>query len=179
MTDQPKRHPVDFDYQGLNLVFLKWLAKIPVYATEKYGSWSQYTNAPLVGEKSCINHIYEHLRQYQMGESYDHFDGDSRWHLVATAYNAMMQFFYHTKFGFEEHPLHPVVASDSCPTKNHNTNVTLTVDSPEPDRVALALQKDLQRCQRGRTKKPKTKTRQAKPSQKRKPARGRIRSRKG
>jgi hypothetical protein len=174
--NKPIRHPVEFDYGGLNLVFLKKLAMIPVYASKKYGSWSQYTAARLEGEKSPLNHIYEHLRQYQMGEAYDHFDKHPTWHLVAVAYNAMMEFFYHMKFGFKAHPLHPVVLSDSCLTKD-NTSETHTDDS---HRVALLFQRDLQNSANGRAAKSKAKKRHlAKPSRKQKRARGRTNSRKG
>jgi hypothetical protein len=100
-----KRVPVDFRYDAVNPDFLLALAKIGSYASEKYGSWSQYTGARLLGDKDPVNHIYEHLRQYQMNEGYDHFDGDVRWHLVAVAYNAMMSFWYHSKWGALRHPL--------------------------------------------------------------------------
>ncbi len=100
-----KRVPVDYRYDCINLTFLKWMAKIGAYATEKYGAWEQYRDARLVGEKSPVNHIYEHLRQFAAGERYDHFDGDVRWHLVAVAYNAMMEFYYVTKYGHVPHPL--------------------------------------------------------------------------
>jgi len=99
-----KRVPVNFRYDCLNPTFIKMLAKIGHYAAEKYGSWEQYANARLIGEKSCVNHIYEHLRQYVEGEPHDKF-GDTRWHLAAIAYNAMMAFLYDSKFGREEHPL--------------------------------------------------------------------------
>ena len=105
MSDEPKRVPVDYRYDAVNPTFLKWMARIGSYAAEKYGSWEQYTGARLVGEKSPINHIYEHLRQFTAGEPYDHFDGDVRWHLVAVAYNAMMEFFYVTKYGHVRHLL--------------------------------------------------------------------------
>lgn len=106
MTDEKaKRVPVDFRYDAINPTFLKWMALIGSYADKKYGHWSQYTGARLTGDKSPINHIYEHLRQYAMGEPYDHFDGDLRWHLVAVAYNAMMEFFYHSRWGHMGHPL--------------------------------------------------------------------------
>lgn len=107
MSDEPavKRVPVDFDYQGLNWTFLKWMAKIVKYADEKYGSWSQYTKGELTGNRSPMNHIIEHWRSYLAGEPYDHFDGDPRWHLAGIAYNAMMQFFQHTRWGFKIHPL--------------------------------------------------------------------------
>lgn len=100
-----KRVPVDFRYDAINLDFLKGLARIGGYAAEKYGSWEQYSNARLTGEKSPLNHAYEHLRQYAVGEPYDHFDGDVKWHLVAAAYNLMMEFFYATKWGPARHPL--------------------------------------------------------------------------
>jgi hypothetical protein len=100
-----KRVPVDFRYDAINPDFLKRLARIGHYAAEKYGSWEQYTPARLTGEKSCINHVYEHLRQYQLGEPHDKF-GDVRMHLVAAAYNLMMEHFYCSKFGHVKHPLH-------------------------------------------------------------------------
>ena len=102
--DKVKRVPVDYIYTALNLDFLKALARIAKYAEEKYGSWSQYTAARLEGDKSCINHIYEHLRQYQLGEAHDKF-GDLKMHLAAIAYNAMMEMYYLEKFGHVTHPL--------------------------------------------------------------------------
>jgi hypothetical protein len=105
LLDKVKRVPVDYRYDAIHPEFLKWMARIGSYASEKYGNWDQYTQARLVGERSPVNHIYEHLRQYVANESYDHFDGDTCWHLVAVAYNAMMEFFYATKFGRLVHPL--------------------------------------------------------------------------
>ena len=105
MSGEAKRVPVDFRYDALNPAFLKWMARIGSYAADKYGSWEQYRETRLVGEKSPVNHMYEHLRQYQVGEPHDHFDGDVRWHLVAVAYNAMMEFYYCTRWGHPEHPL--------------------------------------------------------------------------
>lgn len=102
---KPMRVPVDFRYDALNPEFLKCLAMIGAYADQKYGAWEQYTGARLTGDKSPINHIYEHLRAYVMGESYDHFDGDMRWQLVAVAYNAMMAYYNHSRWGHERHPL--------------------------------------------------------------------------
>lgn len=101
---EAKRNPVDFRYDCVNPTFLKWLARLGGYGAQKYGE-SQYTLSRLTGEKAPINHIYEHLRQFQEGEAYDHFDGDARWHLVAIAFNAMMEFFYTTKFGHVKNPL--------------------------------------------------------------------------
>ena len=99
------RVPVDYRYDAVNPNFLKGLAMIGAYASEKYGSFEQYTGARLEGEKSPVNHIYEHLRRFQMQEDYEHFDGHPRWHLVAIAYNCMMEFFYVTKHGLAKHPL--------------------------------------------------------------------------
>jgi dATP/dGTP diphosphohydrolase len=103
--DKPKRDPVDYRYDAVNPDFLKMLARIGAYASEKYGTWEKYTGGRLVGEKSPVNHIQEHLRQFIRGEPYDHFDGDVRWHLAAIAYNAMMEFYYVTRWGHLKHPL--------------------------------------------------------------------------
>jgi hypothetical protein len=100
-----KRVPVAFRYDAVNPMFLKGLAMIGHYASEKYGSFEQYAEERLVGEKSPLNHAMEHLRQYVMGEPYDHFDGDLKWHLVAAGYNCMMEFLYLAKFGHVKHPL--------------------------------------------------------------------------
>jgi hypothetical protein len=105
MIMEVKREPVDFDYAAVNPTFLHMMARIGAYAAEKYGAWEQYTGARLVGDKAPVNHIFDHLRKYVQGERYDHFDGDPRWHLVAVAYNAMMEFWYHSRFGFAPHPL--------------------------------------------------------------------------
>lgn len=106
-VDKPeaKRIPVDYDYEAVHPGFLKGLAQIAAYATEKYGSWSQYKETRLVGEKSPLNHAAEHLRMYRCGEPYERFDKSPRWHLVAAAYNLMMEYFYYSKFGPEIHPL--------------------------------------------------------------------------
>ena len=104
-----KRVPVDFRYDALNPQFIKMLAEIGSYAATKYGSWEQYAAGRLVGEKSPVNHIYEHLRQYQMGEPYDHFEGHVGRHLAAIAYNAMMEWHYLMTFGHVPHPLAPPI----------------------------------------------------------------------
>ena len=103
-SNSVKRVPVDFRYDAINPDFLKALARIGNYAAEKYGSWEQYTAARLEGDKSCINHIYEHLRQYQLGEVHDKF-GNLKMQLAAIAYNAMMEWYYLEKFGPVQHPL--------------------------------------------------------------------------
>jgi hypothetical protein len=106
MADEPKmrRAPVTFRWDALNWDFLKMLAEIAHYATGKYGSAEQYANARLEGEKSPVNHIYEHLRQYQAGEPHDHFQ-DPRYHLAAIAYNCMIEHLFHTRWGHTISPL--------------------------------------------------------------------------
>jgi hypothetical protein len=100
-----KRDPVDFRYDALNPEFLRRLSRIGAYAAKKYDAWEQYAEERLVGEKSPINHAYEHLACYVEGKPYDHFDGDPIWHLVAASYNLMMEFYYHRKWGHMKHPL--------------------------------------------------------------------------
>lgn len=98
------RVPVTFRYDGLNHDFIKLLAEIAHYAASKYGSAEQYANGRLDGEKGSINHIYEHLRQYQTGEPHDHFK-DPIYHLAAIAYNAMIEALYLRRFGHKVSPL--------------------------------------------------------------------------
>lgn len=119
--DLVKRQPVNYRYDALNHNFLKLLAEIAKYAGDKYGSPEQYAAARLTGEKSPINHIYEHLRAYQNGEMHDHF-GTMRHQLAAVAYNAMMEFLYLEKFGYEL----GVIARASLP------NVPVSDEQPPP-----------------------------------------------
>ena len=100
----PRRDKVDYRYDAIHPEFLKLLARIAAYADAKYVSWVQYMRSRLTGDKAPLNHLKEHLRAYEMGERYDHFDGDPRWHLAAVAYNAMMEWWYHTRFGHAPHP---------------------------------------------------------------------------
>lgn len=116
-----KRQPVNYRYDALNHNFLKLLAEIAKYAGDKYGSPQQYAAARLTGEKSPINHIYEHLRAYQDGELHDHF-GTMKHQLAAIAYNAMMSFLYDEKFGYEL----GVIARASLP------NVPVNDEQPPP-----------------------------------------------
>lgn len=88
-----KRVPVTYQYHRLNWHFIKLLAEIAHYADAKYGQTEQYTGARLVGEKSPLNHIAEHMRAYMAQEPHDHFT-DPAYHLAAIAYNAMMEYFY-------------------------------------------------------------------------------------
>jgi hypothetical protein len=97
-----KRIPVDFDYASVHPQFLKGLARIAGYAAEKYGTWHQYLGTRLVGDKSPVNHAYDHIRAYREQEVYERLDGHPRWHLVAAAYNLMMAFVYDERFGPEE-----------------------------------------------------------------------------
>ena len=88
-----KRQPVDFQYHRLNWNFIKLMAQIADYAANKYGSVEQYTDSRLEGEKSPLNHMAEHMRQYIAREPHDKFT-DIRFHLAAIAYNAMMEMWY-------------------------------------------------------------------------------------
>ena len=107
------------------------LAEIGHYAAEKYGSWEQYSKARLIGEKGPINHIYEHLRQYVMGERYDHFEGDVGRHLAAVAYNASMEWHYLKKFGHVAHPLTlPSVEQKNAWIVGHSTTSSDVATEP-------------------------------------------------
>jgi hypothetical protein len=100
-----KRVPVNYQYHQLNWDFIHGMAAVAMYASEKYGSVQQYANSRLLGEKSPMNHLLDHYRQYVTGQPHDHFNTIEA-HLVAIAYNAMMEYFYFQKFGPEEYRLH-------------------------------------------------------------------------
>jgi hypothetical protein len=99
-----KRLPVEHRYDLLDPTFLHWMARLAAYGAKKYGECN-WTKSRLVGMNGAPNHIAEHLRQYVQNEPYDHFDGDVRWHLVAVAFNAMIEFFNCSKWGHVQHPL--------------------------------------------------------------------------
>jgi hypothetical protein len=113
MSNEVKRVPVDFDFSSLSPDFLRGLAKIAVFAAEKYGSALQYTNARLEGEKSPANHAISHILHYLNGDPYDRWDGDVRWHLVAAAYNCGMEYWYCAKWGHVRH----LLTVDEAPVK--------------------------------------------------------------
>ena len=96
---ETKREPVNYQFQALNWQFIKLLAEIASYAADKYGSAEQYTNSPLTGEKSPMNHIMEHARQYMASEDHDKFGDRHEMHLAAIAYNAMMEYYYYKHSG--------------------------------------------------------------------------------
>jgi hypothetical protein len=87
------RTPVPYRWDALNWEFIRMLADIASHAEKKYGAAEQYTNGRLVGEKSPINHIYEHLRMYISRETHDHFKL-LKHQLASIAYNAMMEYYY-------------------------------------------------------------------------------------
>lgn len=89
-----RREPVDYDYNALDPETLHRLAQIAGHAIDKYGSWQQYRAARLTGEKSPINHVYEHIGNYRARVPYDRFGGHHTWHLVAAMYNLMMELWY-------------------------------------------------------------------------------------
>lgn len=95
-----KRQPVNFKWQFLNMSFLRRMAEVCVHAEEKYGSTDQYCDGPLHGEKSPVNHAFNHLALYVEGVPHDWL-GDVEDHLPAAAYNLMMEWFYR-KAGIHE-----------------------------------------------------------------------------
>lgn len=88
------RGTVAYDYNAINPDFLEGLAMIAMHATEKYGSWEQYRNGRLTGNKAPLTHVFSHVMDYRRQRGYDRFDGQIKWHLIAAAYNLMMEFTY-------------------------------------------------------------------------------------
>jgi hypothetical protein len=107
VVDHPveaKRVPVDYIYHQLNWDFIHGMAQIASYAHGKYGSVQQYADSRLAGEKSPVNHMAAHLKQYITGEKHDHFQTMEA-HLLAIAYNAMMEYYYYQRYGREDYKL--------------------------------------------------------------------------
>jgi len=105
-VDKPvaKRVPVDYIYHQLNWDFIHGMAQIASYAAHKYGSVQQYADSRLAGEKSPVNHMLRHMGQYITGEKHDHFQTMEA-HLLAIAYNAMMEYYYFKQYGREDYKL--------------------------------------------------------------------------
>jgi hypothetical protein len=101
---EAKRVPVDYIYHQLNWDFIHGMATIASYAAFKYGSVQQYADSRLAGEKSPVNHMAAHLKSYIVGEKHDHFQTMEA-HLLAIAYNAMMEYYYFKQYGREEYKL--------------------------------------------------------------------------
>lgn len=124
-VDEPdvKRVPVDYRYDALNVDFIHMLAEIAAYADGKYGAAENYVDAELRGDKSPVNHMYEHLREYCKGSPYDHFEGSPARHLAAIAYNAMMEYHYFMRRG-EDVRVNPVNRPGSLPSWSTNNTGT-------------------------------------------------------
>ena len=97
-TEIAKRDGVDFRYDILDPDFLHLMAQIADYGAKKYGDFNWHKSR-MEGEKGPINHIYKHLMYYRNNVPYDHVEVGRgvELHLVAIAFNAMMEFFYATK----------------------------------------------------------------------------------
>ena len=90
-----ERNPIDVRYDILDPEFLDLMAKIADYGAKKYGDYN-WRKSRLTDSKGPINHIYKHLKAYRNREIYDHYEVgiDVKIHLVAIAFNAMMEFDY-------------------------------------------------------------------------------------
>lgn len=90
-----KRDRVNVRYDILNPSFLQKMAQVAALGAAKYGEYN-WQKSRLIGEDSPINHMHIHLNAYSRGERYDHSEiGITRKeHLVAIAFNAMMEYWY-------------------------------------------------------------------------------------
>lgn len=93
--EEAKREPVKYRYDVLYWNFIHAMAEIGHFGAEKYGDHN-YRQPGLTREKSPINHIANHLRQFIECNKYDHIEVGqaTKYHLAAIAFNAMMQFYY-------------------------------------------------------------------------------------
>jgi len=96
---EAKRDKVKYRYDVLYWNFIHVMAEIGAIGAEKYGEFN-YQQQGLERDKSPINHIANHLREFIEKQPYDHKElGNNRkYHLAAIAFNAMMQYWH------EDHP---------------------------------------------------------------------------
>ena len=92
---EAKRDPIAFRFDILDPEFLQALAQIADYGAKKYGD-RNWHKSRMIGDKSCMNHMYGHLLSYGASLEYDHQElgKEKKWHLAAVAFNAMMEFWY-------------------------------------------------------------------------------------
>lgn len=91
-----KRQPVDYRLDTLVPDFIQEMGKLAHYGEEKYGAPEQYQDIRLIGDKSPINHIFNHMLNYMAGKPNERTQ-TLEGHLVSIAYNAMMEWFYVTR----------------------------------------------------------------------------------
>jgi len=94
-----KRDSCPTRYDIIDPEFLELMARVADYGAKKYGDFN-WQKSRLEGDKSPINHIYKHLKSYRMDEPYDHPEiagTDRKMHLIAIAFNAMMEFYWENK----------------------------------------------------------------------------------
>jgi len=93
---EAKRDPADFRFDLLDWEFIYSLALLAKFGADKYGELD-WQKSRLSGDKSPMNHIIRHFFSYKADEAYNHGDlTDPKYHLVAIAFNAMMEFWYET-----------------------------------------------------------------------------------
>jgi len=98
--EEAKRNPINTRYDILYPNFEEGLAKIAKLGADKYGDFN-WCKSRLTGDKSPLNHMQKHLISYKRKDVYDHKDvmgSDYKNHLLAIAFNAMMEYFYCENF---------------------------------------------------------------------------------
>lgn len=98
--------------------FVRELAEIAHYATDKYGEWS-YTKPGFVGAMSPYNHAFAHLVDYLRGKPNDRGHPTNS-HLCHAAYNCMIEYWHITRGGRKtpdgRHGPEVVVVTDMTPS---------------------------------------------------------------
>lgn len=120
-----KRESVGYLFTVLDWNFIKALAQLAKHGSDKYDDPNDpvpnYQKGVLTRDKSPINHLCNHLTSYQLREPHDHL-GSPKWHLVAIAFNAMIEFFHFKELEFKHHKItynfDPPAANDQEPEKS-------------------------------------------------------------
>ena len=96
--NEAQRNSISLRYDLLDFDFLEAMAKIADYGAKTYGE-GNWKLSRMEKDKSPINHIMKHIKQYMQKNEYDHKEIGSEYtlQLVAIAFNAMMEFYHAEK----------------------------------------------------------------------------------
>jgi len=126
--EDPKRKEVDYLFTCLDWNFIKalgQLGKSGQKSQEDEGNIPNYQKVRRTGDKSNINHLINHITSYICKEP--HPLGSRKWHLVAIAFNAMMEFFWVNKE--DDDTVYPQEKISGNPLNKNQEFLTYPIDT--------------------------------------------------
>jgi dATP/dGTP diphosphohydrolase len=94
-NEKATRNEVPYRFDILDWFFIKEMAVLAFIGAKKYGDFN-WKKSRLTGNSSPVNHMASHLSSYIQREEYDNptLGSDPKNHLLAIAFNAMMEYWY-------------------------------------------------------------------------------------